>query len=47
MKRKKIIIISISLVITIIFAIFGGFLGLILSRNTQLNTIEFWKINEK
>lgn len=44
MKRKKIIIISISLVITIIFAIFGGFLGLILSRNAQLNTIDFSKI---
>ena len=44
MKRKKIIIISISLVITIIFAIFGGFLGLILSRNTQLNTIDFSEI---
>lgn len=44
MKRKKIIIISISLVITIIFAIFGGFLGLILSRNAQLNTIDFSEI---
>ncbi len=44
MKRKKIVIISISLVITIIFAIFGGFLGLILSRNAQLNTIDFSKI---
>ena len=44
MKRKKIIIISISLVITIIFAIFGGFLGVILSRNTQLNTIGFSEI---
>lgn len=44
MTKKRKIIISICVVFSIIFAICGGFLGLIISRNTRLNTIDFSKI---
>lgn len=45
MTKKRKIIISICVVFSIIFAICGGFLGLIISRNIRLNTIDFSNIN--
>lgn len=44
MTKKRKIIISVCVVFSIIFAICGGFLGLVISRNIRLNTIDFSKI---
>lgn len=41
MTKKRKIIISLCVVFSIIFTICGGFLGLVISRNIRLNTVDF------